>query len=64
MRSCVIASGHLATYPRMVRWGGPPGPLGTPTPRFPIEVSPLPDPRFPSWSAVATYWSFQICESA
>jgi hypothetical protein len=60
MRICVITSGHLASCPRVVKaadaeslWGGPPGPLGNLTSRFPAEESaPVPRPRFPSWSTV------------
>ena len=51
------------------RWGGPPGPRGTPTSRFPVEeLAPVPRPPFPSWSTVdyrrrtapATYWKTRL----
>jgi hypothetical protein len=51
------------------RWGSPPGPLRTPTSRFPGEESaPVPRPRLPSWSSVdhrrrtapAAYWRTRL----
>jgi glycosyltransferase involved in cell wall biosynthesis len=50
-------------------WGGPPGPLGNLTSRFPVEESPaVPRPRRPSWTTVdyrrrtapATYWRTRL----
>ena len=51
------------------RWGGPPGPLGTPTSRFPVEgPAPGPHSSSPSWTTVdyrrrtapATYWRTRL----